>query len=219
MNIEQIVNEVIRRIRALENRNNLLVVYHESTSMDLLEDVLGCMDKSYLKIGIIGFKNPAPLLDLLKTYDIEVLNLLSSDEYIHMPYLLERYDGMLVTSMTIGQMYNVSVLNIQSPLEKLTMNWLTEKGKVYAIDGLNLKEDRLKQGLVKQLTALKGCLNEMGIEWIGKQLSFPPSLSGLLTKDMLIGHEGQRVFVDPQAVITPMAKEYAKAQRISIERK
>ena len=219
MNIERIVEEVIRRIKALENRHNLLIIYHEATSIDLLEEIIGCMDKSYLKIGIIGFKDPEPLLRVLATYDIEVLNMIDGSDYIHMPYIMARYDAMLISSLTLGEMYNISVLNLQTPLEKLAMNWMFEKGRVYAIDTLNLKESVVKKPLVEQVNILKGRLKDLGIEWIGKTCSSVHKVSGLLTREHLLGYEGGRLVVDQSTVITPMAREYAKAQNISIERK
>lgn len=219
MTLQEIVDKVIERILAIENRKNMLLIFHPDTKMAALEEVLVKIDRRHLKIGIVSFSDASRLQVLLKKLDLEVINLISSDDYIQMDYLMNRYDSVLVTGLNIGELYNLSIMNSQNAIEKLIMDVLMAKGKLYALQSVESNKKIHKQGLIKGLDKLYEASSEIGIEWIQRGATSKHLTQKVITCDALTGCENSSITIATVSVLTPLAKEYIKAHQIEIIRK
>lgn len=219
MTFKEIVDEVIRRIEAIENRKNMLLIFHPDTRLSLLEEVLVKIDRRHLKVGIISIGDTADLQDLLNKMNIEVINLIAHEDHIQMDYLMKRYDSVFVTGLSLGELYNISVMNIQSKTEKLLMAALMDKGKIYALKSIESNRLLHKEGLVKRLDNLYEVSSEMGFEWFGHARVGNEFLQNVITCDLLSGSENRQIKIASTSVLTPLAKEYVKKHEIEIIRK
>ncbi len=218
MTVEKIVEEVIRRLQALMNRQHLLIVFHSKTDIKRLESFLETVKQPELKVGVISFKEPGQLLDLLGELELEVINLIDHRDHLDMAYLMARYDSVCLTGCSIGEMHHLSTFNVQTPLEELMLDCLMAKGKIYAIPTYTLTP-KYKEELISGVEKLYDTLEGLGVQWIGRRTTGRSELSGVITCSQLAEHNNGRVVLSTESVLTPLAREYAETHQIKLVRK
>lgn len=218
MTIERIVEEVIRRLKALENRKNLLLVVNDDTDYNALKAYFETINRDNLKVGIISYDDVNPAIEILKDLNVPIINMVVDRYYLDWDKFLLTYDAVMVSGLSVGQMYNLSVLNINGPFEKLIWDLIVSDKKVYGLKSVNTKNGT--QVIKGKVEALYGQMAQMGIHWLGEEKAVSGTLKDkLITVHQLTGYSGCELIIPKDAIVTPLAKDQAIKEKIQLVRK
>lgn len=225
MTIEKIVEEVLKRLEALKNRKNMLCLVHEEMDYQAFRDVLKAMDSKNLKVGLISLGNPQKAVTVLEDLDIEVINIIVDTDILEWECFLKSYDVAMVTGLSVGEMYNLSVLNVNGKFEKLVWELVVSKLKIYGLKSFDLSKYSITQSVVDKVNHLYCEMSAMGIQWIGQgKGSATAKLStsidtNVITGDLLMGYQNCTVAIPEKAIVTPLAKDILVKNKIQLVRK
>ncbi|PKM94718.1 MAG: hypothetical protein CVU84_09395 [Firmicutes bacterium HGW-Firmicutes-1] len=222
MNIDMIVNEVIRRIKLMLNTHKGLIVIREKTDYSLLNILLLSMkDNGFIfDAVVISHQKEEIELDqgLMNITFLKEAELLDNLESIH------KYEVIVLSNLNIIEIGKLTNLNIENKFLYLVYEALKEGKEVYGFS----KDLDIKNNINLRSLTLKLCkaLEDIGLKMIIGKNEFIKVDSSIVTIDRnVITLECVNtlvkgsLLVQKSAILTNAAKDYLSQNKIDILRR
>lgn len=195
--IDFIVEEVVRRIKALQNQKKALVITSRDTDAEKLELVLETLTQEGFQI------------------DTEALETLSSP----MKTLISPYHCLVLGNLTIGEAGRFRDFQIGTPRLQMCYEALRQGKTVYAV-APDFEIDPENVGLLAATEPLLNELSSYGLKIIAKRRASGLKIEKKLIALTDVNHlQSGTLNIQPDAVVTVSAKQYLEEKGIVILRK